>query len=234
MLAFALGVVGLGYLLLLLQRRKAPALDLPDDNQPPDLDQRLGARRQDLLRLLSQDPAVLFKNQLSVRHLMTTELITVTPGASCQQVAEMMRESRIRHLLVCGPERQLLGVVSDRDLYSKSGKTAEELMGKQLKVVSPDTLASPAITYLIQSGVSSLPVVEEGQLCGILTTTDLILALQCVLQLWLHAASMMHSEDWERELMQAFQSQLNNDGETCCGVAGVLQSLMASASQDAQ
>ena len=38
----------------------------------------------------------------------------------------------------------------------------------------------------INAHISALPVVEEGRLCGILTTTDLVLALQCSLQLWLH------------------------------------------------
>ena len=74
-------------------------------------------------------------------------------------------------------------------------------------------------------------MVEEGRLCGILTTTDMILALQCVLQLWLHAAAMMHSETWERELMQAVQSRLA-DSDATCGAAGVLQSLMAGTAQD--
>ena len=131
-------------------------------------------------------------------------------------------------MLVCGPGQQLLGVVSDRDLSSKPGKTAAELMSNELRTISPDTLISPATTHLIHLGISSLPVVEEGRLCGILTTTDLILALQCVLQLWLHAASTMHGEVWEQEFMQKVQSQLDAaDADICYGVKGVFESLLS-------
>jgi predicted transcriptional regulator len=119
-----------------------------------------------------------------------------------------MREAKIRHLLVCGPERELLGVVSDRDLRGKSAKTARELMSAQVHTISPDTLMSTAITRIVHAGISSLPVVEDGRLCGMITTTDLVLALQVLLQLWLHASSMMQPEVWHNDFMHHVQSGL--------------------------
>ena len=226
--AFGAGVIGLGCVLLLHRRQRAAQQPFPqDDGELPDLAERFSTKRQYLLRLLSQDPAILFRNQLAVRHLMTTDVITVSPADTRQRIAELMRESHVRHLLVCGPGQQLLGVVSDRDLCSKPGKTAGELMSSRLSTVSSDTLISPATTHLIQTGISSLPVVDDGRLCGILTTTDLILAFQSLLQLWLHAASMMQGEIWEQEFMQKVQSQLDAaDADTCFGVKGVFESLM--------
>ena len=46
-----------------------------------------------------------------------------------------------------------------------------------------------------------LPVVEHGVPCGILTTADLILTLQCMLQLWLRLAQVLqHDSNWIEEL----------------------------------
>ena len=39
------------------------------------------------------------------------------------------------------------------------------------------------ITMMFAQRISCLPVVEEGQLQGIITTSDLLMALQCVLRL---------------------------------------------------
>ena len=65
----------------------------------------------------------------------------------------------------------------------------------------PDTPLSPAITYLINENVSCLPVAAHGQLCGLLTTTDLVLTLQCMLQLWLRLAQLLqHDATWTKEL----------------------------------
>jgi CBS domain-containing protein len=227
---FALSVAMSGFAWRLWIRRrcrcKQPAAP-PDGVEPIDLQERFSAKRQDLLRRLIQDPSIMFRNQLAVRHLMTTDIITVSPGTTKQRTREIMLESHIRHLLVCGPDRQLLGIVSDRDLCGKHGTTAGDLMNTRLKAMSSDTLISPATTHLLQSGVSSLPVVEDGRLCGILTTTDLILALQCLLQLWLHTAGTMQSEAWEQEFMQTVQEQLDvADADTCRGVKGLFEALM--------
>ena len=226
--ALGAGLIGLGCILLLHRRQRAAQRLIPqDESELPVFAERFSAKRQYLLRLLSQDPAILFRNQLAVRHLMTTDMITVSSADTRQRVTELMRESHVRHLLVCGPAQQLLGVVSDRDLSSKSGKTAGELMSSRLSTVSSDALISPATTHLIQTGISSLPVVDDGRLCGILTTTDLILAFQSLLQLWLHTASMMQGEIWEQEFMQKVQSQLDAaDADTCFGVKGVFESLI--------
>ena len=67
--------------------------------------------------------------------------------------------------------------------------------------IAPETPLSPAITYLINENISCLPVVDNGRLCGVLTTTDLVLTLQCTLQLWLRLAQVLqHDTTWTKEL----------------------------------
>ncbi len=229
-LAIGGGMIGIGCVLLVRRRRRARCaqqLIAPDIGEAPDLQERLCTKRQYLLRQFAQDPTILLKNQLAVRHLMTTDIITVSSGTTRQRISELMREAFVRHLPVCGPGQELLGIVSDRDLSSKPGKTAGELMSAQVKTIPSDTLISPAATHLIRASISSLPVVEDGRLCGILTTTDLVLTLQCLLQLWLHTAEMVQSEIWEQEFMRTVQSQLDAaDADTCYGVKGLFETLL--------
>ncbi len=211
-LALGGGMIGLGCVLLVRRyrryRRKRQSIP-ENDSKAPDLVERFCAKRQHLLWLLSQDPAILLKNQLAARHLMTTDVTTVSPGTTRERTQELMREAHVRHLPVCGPGQKLLGIVSDGDLRGRPGKTAGELMTTQLKTVAPDMLISAATTHLIHAGISSLPVIEDGRLCGILTTTDLALALQCLLQLWLYTTAAVPSEVWGEKLLKTVQSQRN-------------------------
>jgi diguanylate cyclase (GGDEF)-like protein len=54
---------------------------------------------------------------------------------------------------------------------------------------------------LINENASCLPVIENGRLCGALTTTDLMLTLQCMMQLWMRLAQVLQQDDrWVRDL----------------------------------
>lgn len=51
--------------------------------------------------------------------------------------------------------------------------------------VLPATPLGIAITHLVAGQISCLPVVDAGRVCGILTSTDLVLVAHAFLQLWL-------------------------------------------------
>ncbi len=159
------------------------------------------SKRQQLLQELLNDGELLLKNRLEVRHLMTRDPVVVPPTMSLEEMTLLCQQRRLHHLLVCGRGGELLGVVSDRDLHGQPGTTAQQLMSHPPLSVAPETPLSPAITYLINENISCLPVLDHGRLCGVLTTTDLVLTLQCSLQLWLRLAQVLqHNTTWTKEL----------------------------------
>jgi CBS domain-containing protein/Flp pilus assembly pilin Flp len=145
-------------------------------------DARLFAKRQQILSTLVNDVRALSTGEVAVRHVMSSRLTTMQPTASLKEVGELMAEKKMRHMLVCDGDR-LLGIISDRDLARKTGRTAADVMTASPLSVPPDTLLSPAVTLMMRKRISCLPVVEEGRLCGLFTTTDLIMTLQCAFQL---------------------------------------------------
>lgn len=159
------------------------------------------AKRQQLLQELLDDSELLLKNRLEVRHLMTRELVTVPPSAKLEEITELMRRRRLHHLLVCGRGEELVGVISDRDLCSSRGMTAQQLMSYPPRTCSSNTSLNVAISSIINENISCLPVVDEGRLCGVLTTTDLVLTLQSTLQLWMRLTQVIqHDQTWIKEL----------------------------------
>ncbi len=159
------------------------------------------SKRQQLLQALLKDRELLLKNRLEVRHLMTHDPVTVPPTMTLEEMTALVQNRQLHYLLVCGRGGEVLGVVSDRDLNCQRGTTAQQLMSYPVLSATPDTPLSAAITFLINENISCLPVVEGGRLCGLLTGTDLLLTLQCTLQLWLRLAQVLqHDTSWSEEL----------------------------------
>ncbi len=176
-----------------------PALSVASGATTPEL--RAYSKRQQLLQELLNDGELLLKNRLEVRHLMTRDPLVVPPTMTLEEMIRLVQQRRCHHLVVCSRGGEVLGVVSDRELHGQPGTTAQQLMICPVPTVASDTPLSPAITYLINENVSCLPVTDHGRLCGLLTTTDLALTLQCMLQLWLRLAQLLqHDATWTKEL----------------------------------
>jgi diguanylate cyclase (GGDEF)-like protein len=159
------------------------------------------SKRQQIMQELMGDSDLLLKNRLEVRHLMTHDAITIQASATVEEMEELMRERRLHHLLVCNRAGELVGVISDRDLGPTKGLTAQQVMTFSPLTCTSDTPVSSAITFMANEGISCLPVVDRGHLCGVLTTSDLVLTLQCTLQLWMRLAQVFQQNpSWSHEL----------------------------------
>ncbi|MEE9602859.1 MAG: CBS domain-containing protein [Thermoguttaceae bacterium] len=165
---------------------------------------RLFEKRQQIRSVLSRDVAMLFGPGVQVRHLMSRQLVTVKASEPAGNVVKLMEGETIRHLLVCDKDGRLVGIISDRDCHDRQGNKASELMTPDPTVVTADTPIGPAITVILGKRISCLPVVDDGMPIGILTTTDLVMSFQCVLQLLMRVAEeVRHCEEAETELSEA-------------------------------
>lgn len=177
---------GIWYLLYRKEQRERKAL-LPSSPRTPEADTDLFStnvfsKRQDMLRALLADPSLVINNQLTVRQLMSTRLAKVSATATKQKVQHTMERAGTRHLLVCDEAERLVGIISNRDLV-RPGNRASQIMTPDPLTLEADSLLLPTITLLLKHCISCLPVTDGGQLVGVLTTTDLVMALQCIFQM---------------------------------------------------
>lgn len=117
-----------------------------------------------------------------VQDVMTADPVQVSPDTSIPRIAELMRERKIRHVVVVDRTGRVLGVISDRDVCRARGKTAADAMSRPPITVCPDMEIIPAVTVLLQKRISCLPVVRDDKTIGILTATDVLIAFQAVVQ----------------------------------------------------
>ena len=130
--------------------------------------------------------------KLKVKDLMKTDLETLTPDDTLQDAVALEMRRHIRHIPIVS-EGELVGILTDRDLKRAmpsmlTGITQEQykevmnntqvgkLMTRSPMTVSPDTDLLEAGRILCDKKFGGLPVIEAGNLVGILTQTDLLRA----------------------------------------------------------
>ena len=122
---------------------------------------------------------------LRVRDAMTHEVVTLEPEASVARALELCREHDIRHLPIMEGGR-LVGLVSDRDLRDVSpprGTLDEEntlgwvrvrdVMTTKLVTIHPLDTIEHAARDIYAHRFDCLPVVADGELVGIITSSDM-------------------------------------------------------------
>jgi acetoin utilization protein AcuB len=128
-----------------------------------------------------------------VRDVMTRHVKTLAPDDTLDLADDLMAQERIRHLPVLD-NGQLVGIISERDLlqqglaaalgYGSLGLrkilhviTVKEVMHRPVLTVSPEATVTEAGRRLLEAEISCLPVVQNGQLAGIVTGSDLLRVL---------------------------------------------------------
>lgn len=129
------------------------------------------------------------KQRVPVSQIMSKELITLTPKDSLYDAEKLFKQYNIRHLPIV-EDKKLVGVVSYSDLLKISYADVNEeddietvvydmysipqLIAKSPVTVSSDTNIKDVTETLANHTFHSIPVVDDGELVGIVTTTDLL------------------------------------------------------------
>ena len=122
----------------------------------------------------------------TVRQLLETkspEIYSIGPDAPVIDAIRLMAERRIGALLVMEGTR-LAGMVSERDyarkivLQGRSSKdtAVREIMTADVVSVAPHDNSDHCMQLVTESRIRHLPVVEDGQVVGVISIGDLVKA----------------------------------------------------------
>jgi CBS domain-containing protein len=127
----------------------------------------------------------------SVQDAMTTSVVAVKPGASFEEMAARLRQSRVSAFPVIDDDGKVIGVVSEADMLARqvlstgllphgeqektAGLTAGDLMTHPAVTVSPGDSIEVAARLMYTLQVKRLPVIDpSGRLAGIISQTDVL------------------------------------------------------------
>ena len=124
----------------------------------------------------------------SLDAIMTTDLVTVTPSDTLDRAKSLMREHRIRHLPVVNETNELVGLLSQTDVFAATDSflrekkdqwqtrhlPVEDVMVTEVATVDEHAGLRQAALFIEKHRIGCLPVVTDGKLVGIITDTDFV------------------------------------------------------------
>lgn len=116
---------------------------------------------------------------MQVRERMTQPVVTIGPTADFQQALALMQKRRLRRLPVVDASEQLVGIVVERDLmlaalhYSPARVELDDVMTRDVVTATPQTPLADVAKTMLERKIGGLPVVEGGQVVGIITESDI-------------------------------------------------------------
>ncbi|RDI74338.1 CBS domain [Gaiella occulta] len=139
---------------------------------------------------------------MKVKDVMTTEVVTATPGMSLKEAAGLLAGRGISGMPVVAEDGKVLGVISEADVLVKEAEarpaggllrwlampdpawaqrsvavTVGEAMSAPALTITPGRPVAEAARVMLEEGVNRLPVVDrDGTLAGLVSRGDLVRA----------------------------------------------------------
>lgn len=125
-----------------------------------------------------------------IERRMTKNPVTINPEASVVEASELMKKEKVHRLPVLDRDKNLIGVISEKDIlfatpspasslsihemaYLLSKLTVRKLMTKNPVTINRTTTVEEAARLMVDQDLSCLPVVEDGKLVGIVSKSDM-------------------------------------------------------------
>ncbi len=110
------------------------------------------------------------------------EVMTASPGTPLPEAVRMLETHRIGALVITDDEGRVQGIFSERDLVSAVARHGEkamqlsvgEVMTRDILTCCMDDTTDTLMQTMTEHRVRHLPVVEDGQLAGLVSIGDVV------------------------------------------------------------
>lgn len=109
-------------------------------------------------------------------------VVTIEPTASLAAAVKILADRRIGTLVILGADRRVVGIVSERDVVRALAERGERALDEPVEQVMTRKVVTCASRETIAAIMESMtagkfrhvPVVEDGQLVGIVSIGDVV------------------------------------------------------------
>jgi tRNA nucleotidyltransferase (CCA-adding enzyme) len=138
-----------------------------------------GVDSQDILQQLLQGVKAAIPHPPTARDLMSSPVRTIRPETTIAEAQRILLRYGHSGLSVVDSQAQLVGVISRRDLdialhHGFNHAPVKGYMTTNVKTIAPDTTLPQIESLMVTYDIGRLPVLENGQLVGIVTRTDVL------------------------------------------------------------
>ncbi len=130
---------------------------------------------------------------VSVGEIMTTKLITLTTEDFISSAIAKMSDHKMHHIPILNEKGDYVGMLDYNLLYKRESipvTTKIKTIMERTPSITAETSIADAARVMIDSGLRALPVLEKKKIKGIVTTTDIVHAVNSIPEV----AGMLASE----------------------------------------
>lgn len=122
-----------------------------------------------------------------IEEIMNRDVATLYPQQTLREAVATLRERQVRHIPVINDAREVLGVITDRDIkqatpssllegtdYSVLDTPIEQIMTKNPITGHPLDFVEETATIFYDNRIGCLPIVSKGKLVGMITESDML------------------------------------------------------------
>ncbi|MBD2365329.1 CBS domain-containing protein [Anabaena minutissima FACHB-250] len=138
-----------------------------------------GVDAQEILQQILNGIKTSIPHPPTARDLMSSPVRTIRPETTIGEAQRILLRYGHSGLSVVDTQGQLVGIISRRDLdiafhHGFSHAPVKGYMTINLKTITPDTTLPQIESLMVTYDIGRLPVLENGQLVGIVTRTDVL------------------------------------------------------------
>jgi CBS domain-containing protein len=117
-----------------------------------------------------------------ILNLKGSDVVTIAPEKKLLDAIALLAKHRIGALIVTGKNREVLGVLSERDIVrllsnkdnNRFENTVASAMTSAVKSCEPDDTIQRIMHVMTQGRFRHMPVVENGRLAGVISIGDVV------------------------------------------------------------
>ncbi|WP_342528828.1 acetoin utilization AcuB family protein [Chryseomicrobium sp. FSL W7-1435] len=122
-----------------------------------------------------------------LEEIMNRDVATLFPTQTLKEAAATLRDKKIRHIAVINEAREVIGVITDRDIkqatpstllesndYSVLDTPVEKIMTSNPITGHPLDFVEETATIFYDNRIGCLPIVSQGKLVGMITESDML------------------------------------------------------------
>ena len=121
---------------------------------------------------------------MKVRNILATKggrVITIAPEETVRRAVALLVENRIGAVVVADAAGQLVGILSERDVVHAAaedetvfGQPVSAIMTREVVIGMPQDDVLAVAHTMLEKRFRHLPIVDEGQLIGIISIGDVL------------------------------------------------------------
>ena len=119
-------------------------------------------------------------SMIAVKDVMTKSVVSVDSSSTVNEAAKMMEDTKVGAIIVM-ENNTPVGIVTDRDFAVKVAAHAyqisepiKKIMSSPLIAIGSEETVLMAADLMYTRGVRKLPVIDNDQVVGMITATDLV------------------------------------------------------------